>query len=279
MKKSLTIGITVLAAISLVGCGNNSSKKSSASSSVEKKANPYKFKNGTLTSPDETIKIDSIATTDPSSTDGSNGGKVAVIKYEYTNKRSGKYKPETSLLDRFTIEQVNGKKHKNMSGTVGSVATTQYDELHTVGTTKVAKGKKVTAVAFVALPNAKWDHLKLIANDDKQNSVGSKVYKLDLETVASSSSAATKDSTSQQTATSSNSGQADPSDDSTWNLPYKGYSSYNAYLEANNGDPDVQKETADLQEQWLEQQGLANSDGSPTQKSQDAGYASDGSWN
>lgn len=91
---------------------------------------------------------------------------------------------------------------------------------------------------------------------------------------AQSSSAAR----TQQTSTSSTTAQADRSNPDTWNQPYKGYSSYNAYLKANNGDPEVQQQTADMQEQWLEQQGYANSDGSPTQKSEDEGMASNGSW-
>ena len=99
--------------------------------------------------------------------------------------------------------------------------------------------------------------------------------------VATSQSQAAQSSSTvraQQTSTSSTTAQADRNDPNTWNRPYKGYSSYNAYCEANNGDPEVQKETADIQESLLEQQGLANSDGSPTQKAEDAGYASDGSW-
>ena len=99
--------------------------------------------------------------------------------------------------------------------------------------------------------------------------------------VATSQSQAAQSSSvarTQQTSTSSTTAQADRSNPDTWNQPYKGYSSYNAYLKANNGDPEVQQQTADMQEQWLEQQGYANSDGSPTQKSEDEGMASDGSW-
>lgn len=74
--------------------------------------------------------------------------------------------------------------------------------------------------------------------------------------------------TAQQSQTSSQATpqQANPADESTWNLPYKGYSSYNAYIQANNGDPDIQKETADKQTQWAIDNGIMNPDGSLTEK-------------
>lgn len=52
------------------------------------------------------------------------------------------------------------------------------------------------------------------------------------------------------------------------NQPYKGYSTYQDYLNANGGDPEVQKQTDEMQTQWEIQNGYANSDGTPTAKGQ-----------
>lgn len=52
------------------------------------------------------------------------------------------------------------------------------------------------------------------------------------------------------------------------NQPYKGYATYRDYLNANGGDPDVQRQTDEMQTQWEIQNGYANSDGTPTAKGQ-----------
>lgn len=61
----------------------------------------------------------------------------------------------------------------------------------------------------------------------------------------------------------------DKSDPSTWHdIPYKGYPSYDAYCEANGGDPEVQAETARMQHDNNVKQGIENPDGSETQNFQ-----------
>lgn len=66
-----------------------------------------------------------------------------------------------------------------------------------------------------------------------------------------------------------NSRQVDKSDPSTWdNIPYKGYPSYNAYLQANGGDPEIQAETASMQHAENVKKGIENPDGSETQNFQ-----------
>lgn len=62
--------------------------------------------------------------------------------------------------------------------------------------------------------------------------------------------------------------QANRNDPNTWNRPYRGYPSYNAYCEANNGDPDVQRETNEIQTQWAIKNGIMNPDGTLTPKGQ-----------
>lgn len=63
--------------------------------------------------------------------------------------------------------------------------------------------------------------------------------------------------------------QFNKSDPNTWhNIPYKGYPSYDAYCEANGGDPEVQAETANMQHANNVQQGIENPDGSETQNFQ-----------
>ncbi|WCT58859.1 hypothetical protein [Limosilactobacillus vaginalis] len=52
------------------------------------------------------------------------------------------------------------------------------------------------------------------------------------------------------------------------NQPYKGYATYRDYLNANGGDPDVQRQTDQMQTQYEIQNGYANSDGTPTAKGQ-----------
>lgn len=94
------------------------------------------------------------------------------------------------------------------------------------------------------------------------------------ETLAQSQAESAKQASSQQAQTAQQSQassqvtpqQANPADESTWNLPYKGYSSYNAYIQANNGDPDVQKDTQNKQIEWAKQNGLLDANGNPTQK-------------
>lgn len=59
------------------------------------------------------------------------------------------------------------------------------------------------------------------------------------------------------------------SDPSTWHdIPYKGYPSYDAYCQANGGDPEVQAETARMQHDNNVKQGIENPDGSETQNFQ-----------
>lgn len=61
----------------------------------------------------------------------------------------------------------------------------------------------------------------------------------------------------------------DKSDPSTWHdIPYKGYPSYDAYCQANGGDPEVQAETARMQHDNNVKQGIENPDGSETQNFQ-----------
>lgn len=54
----------------------------------------------------------------------------------------------------------------------------------------------------------------------------------------------------------------------TLNQPYKGYPTYRDYLNANGGDPDVQRQTNQMQTQYEIQNGYANPDGTPTAKGQ-----------
>lgn len=69
------------------------------------------------------------------------------------------------------------------------------------------------------------------------------------------------------------------SDPSTWHdVPYKGYPSYDAYCEANGGDPEVQAETARMQHDENVQKGIENPDGSETQNFQNWVNYRDRAW-
>lgn len=78
-------------------------------------------------------------------------------------------------------------------------------------------------------------------------------------------------SSSQQESTATSSSQNDDSwseVDKALDQPYKGYPTYRAYCEAHGGDPEVQKQTDEMQTQWEIQNGYANPDGTPTAKGQ-----------
>lgn len=95
-------------------------------------------------------------------------------------------------------------------------------------------------------------------NKKKQNTSSSKVASTSSE---KASNQAQQQSTSQR--------KFDKSDPSTWHdIPYKGYPSYDAYCEANGGDPEVQAETARMQHDNNVKQGIENPDGSETQNFQ-----------
>lgn len=100
-----------------------------------------------------------------------------------------------------------------------------------------------------------------------------------------SQAAAQQNTNNTQTEITNNSQQSaqqqfDKSDPNTWhNVPYKGYPSYDAYCEANGGDPEVQAETANIQHANNVQQGIENPDGSETQNFQNWLSARDNAWN
>ena len=71
----------------------------------------------------------------------------------------------------------------------------------------------------------------------------------------------------------------DKSDPSTWHdIPYKGYPSYDAYCEANGGDPEVQAETASMQHAENIRRGIEDANGNETQNFQNWVSARDNAW-
>lgn len=71
----------------------------------------------------------------------------------------------------------------------------------------------------------------------------------------------------------------DKSDPSTWHdIPYKGYPSYDAYCEANGGDPEVQAETASMQHAENVRRGIEDANGNETQNFQNWVSARDNAW-
>ncbi|KRM09293.1 DUF5067 domain-containing protein [Paucilactobacillus suebicus] len=303
MKKIMMVGISLIALLSLTACGTSSSGKNRSSSNIKSASNKnsFVFKSGTLKTPDETIKIINVSTTTPSLTDKNSDGHVAVIKYNFTNKTNHKVEPEAAFLDRFNVDQVYGNKSNSLSVTEVS-ANDQFDNLHQTAMKKVVKNKTVHCVALYDLTKPNFNTLKIVANNAEQNAIGHKNYKLKYNESTGESSSATQTSSSSSSSTnttsanvtnksSNTSQQADPTNPDTWNLPYKGYSSYNAYCEANNGDPNVQAQTASMQNQWAIQNGYENPDGTDTAKGRaadsevnsnadpnDAGDPNDGSY-
>lgn len=93
---------------------------------------------------------------------------------------------------------------------------------------------------------------------------------------SSTSSEKASNQSQQQTASQR---KFDKSDPSTWHdIPYKGYPSYDAYCEANGGDPEVQAETASMQHAENVRRGIEDANGNETQNFQNWVSARDNAW-
>ena len=111
--------------------------------------------------------------------------------------------------------------------------------------------------------SSKASSSKVVKHHKKQNK---KKQNTSSSNTDSTSSEKANNQTQQQTASQR---KFDKSDPSTWHdIPYKGYPSYDAYCEANGGDPEVQAETARMQHDNNVKQGIENPDGSETQNFQ-----------
>lgn len=251
MKKQLVIGMTLLASLTLVACSNSSTKSNGKSDTTSSAAQTYKFKGSTLKTPDEKIKIIDVTTT-PSI---NNDSDVAVVKYEYTNKRSKSYDPETALLDRTHITQrLNSKSSKDLT-IVGAVASSDYDSLRHTDGQKVKSGKTQTFVAFFSIEKNNYPTLRISFTNAKQEIVGHKDFKLTLNTFSSSSSAASESATS--TDTQSSNTQASNSQQSSG-------PQFNSGVQISS-DPWI----AD-QDQWELENGYVDANGNPTANGQAA---------
>lgn len=94
---------------------------------------------------------------------------------------------------------------------------------------------------------------------------------------ASSSSAVS--ASNQQNQQQNNSGdQADPFDASTWDKPYKGYPSFNAYLHDHPDTPNIQSQTAQMQHEENMRKGIEDANGNETQNFKNWVYARDNAW-
>ncbi len=93
-----------------------------------------------------------------------------------------------------------------------------------------------------------------------------------------SSSSAVSASNQQNQQQQTQSKQANPADESTWNLPYKGFASYNAYLDYYHGDPDIQRQTAQMQHEENMRKGIEDANGNETQNFKNWVSARDNAW-
>lgn len=80
-----------------------------------------------------------------------------------------------------------------------------------------------------------------------------------------SSSTKNQSQNNNSTNTNNDGDQADPFDASTWNKPYKGYPSFNAYLHDHPNTQNIQSQTAQMQHEENVKKGIENPDGSETQ--------------
>lgn len=99
--------------------------------------------------------------------------------------------------------------------------------------------------------------------------------KADSQSETRTSSASNVQNTNQNSSSQQNNATTSSQSDDSWsdvdkalNQPYKGYPTYRDYLNANGGDPDVQRQTDQMQTQQEIQDGYANPDGTPTAKGQ-----------
>lgn len=94
---------------------------------------------------------------------------------------------------------------------------------------------------------------------------------------SNSSSAAS--ASNQQNQQQNNSGdQADPFDASTWDKPYKGYPSFNAYLHDHPDTPNIQSQTAQMQHDENVRKGIEDANGNETQNFKNWVSARDNAW-
>lgn len=109
-------------------------------------------------------------------------------------------------------------------------------------------------------------------SDSSSKSSSSKVVKKHKIKDAKKDKKQSQSTQSSPSASSVSQNSQETSDDdkmeNTLNQPYKGYATYRDYLNANGGDPDVQRQTDEMQTQWEIQNGYANPDGTPTAKGQ-----------
>ena len=114
-----------------------------------------------------------------------------------------------------------------------------------------------------ASSSSKASSSKVVKHHKRQNK---KKQNTSSSNAVSTSSEKASSQAQQQTASQR---KFDKSDPSTWHdIPYKGYPSYDAYCQANGGDPEVQAETARMQHDNNVKQGIENPDGSETQNFQ-----------
>lgn len=114
-------------------------------------------------------------------------------------------------------------------------------------------------------------------NKKKQSSSTSSSSSQNNQDAQSTSQQSNKNMTSSSPSSSQNNSDEDKLNKAL-NEPYKGYSSYAAYCEANGGDPEVKAETARMQHDNNVKQGIENPDGSETQNFQNWVSARDNAW-
>lgn len=96
---------------------------------------------------------------------------------------------------------------------------------------------------------------------------------------SSSSSSSSVQSSNNNQQQNSNTNQADPFDASTWDKPYKGYPSFNAYLHDHPDTPNIQSQTAQMQHDENVRQGIEDANGNETQNFKNWLAARDNAWN
>ena len=114
-----------------------------------------------------------------------------------------------------------------------------------------------------ASSSSKASSSKVVKSHKKQNK---KKQNTSSSNAVSTSSEKASSQTQQQASSQRKFNKSDPS---TWHdIPYKGYPSYDAYCEANGGDPEVQAETASMQHAENVRRGIEDANGNETQNFQ-----------
>ena len=175
MKKAITLGVTVLSALLLTACGNNSSKGQSNSEQKSSQQNRSQgFKNSSMSNAKGIIVINSVDTL--TATDPSVEGAVHAVIFRgtFTNKTKSGISAEdffNKYISAYSVSRLNDKKLDNdglqVNSPYDSEISSAHDETNPEKTSHFAIAFQVTSLS---------KKYKLTALNDAQDKLGSQTF-------------------------------------------------------------------------------------------------------